>query len=243
MDSDGWPQTGRNKAVEALRKAFALHIAGDQHLGSFSKYGLDEWQDASYAFCVPAISNIWPRRWFPEHPGANRVKGAPRYTGDFLDGFGNNMTVLAVSNPVFTGKKPSNLYDRATGYGIIKFHKDSRNIEIHCWPRFEDPTQPDSKEYSGWPVTINQIDNYNRKAYGWLPQIQVSGLENPVIKLYNEKTKELIYAVRIKGNRFDPRVFEAGTYKLVVGDESNFKTFTGITPAKEKGKKILTVQF
>lgn len=243
MDSDGWPQTGRNKAVRELRKAFALHIAGDQHLGSFTKYGIEEWKDASYAFCVPAISNVWPRRWFPEKPGANHIEGTPGYTGDFLDGFGNKMTVLAVSNPVFTGKKPSNLYDRATGYGIIRFHKDSRDIEIHCWPRFEDPTLAGSKEYPGWPVTINQMDNYNRKAFGWLPEIQVNGLENPVIKLYNENTGELVYAVRIKGNNFDPRVFKAGTYKLVIGDEQNFKTFTGLTPSGKKAGKILAVRF
>ena len=48
FDSDGWPQTGRRKAVEAIRKAFAMHIAGDQHLGSTTQYGVDAWRDASY---------------------------------------------------------------------------------------------------------------------------------------------------------------------------------------------------
>jgi len=243
MDSDGWPQTGRNKAVKALRKAFALHIAGDQHLGSFTQYGVNDWQDASYAFCVPAISNIWPRRWFPKQPGENRKEGSFRYTGDFLDGFGNKMTVLAVSNPVFTGKKPSNLYDRATGYGIIKFHKDSRNIEVHCWPRFEDPTSPKAKEYPGWPFTINQMDNYNREAFGWLPEIKVTGMKDPVIKLYYEKTNELIYAVRMRGNSFNPRIFKPGIYKLVIGDEGNFNIYTGLEPIKKEGSKILSVQF
>ena len=32
LDSNGWPQTGRNKALRAIRKAGAVHIGGDQHL-------------------------------------------------------------------------------------------------------------------------------------------------------------------------------------------------------------------
>ena len=57
LDSDGWPQTGRNKAVDALRKGFTFHLAGDQHLGSFVHHGIDEWNDAIYSFCVPSIAN------------------------------------------------------------------------------------------------------------------------------------------------------------------------------------------
>ena len=31
-DANGWPQTPRNDALREIRKAFAVHIAGDQHL-------------------------------------------------------------------------------------------------------------------------------------------------------------------------------------------------------------------
>ncbi len=41
MDSNAWPQTGRNKAVRALRRGFAYHLAGDQHLSFFVHYGAD----------------------------------------------------------------------------------------------------------------------------------------------------------------------------------------------------------
>ncbi|MGY8720267.1 MAG: hypothetical protein ACKVI3_21090, partial [Verrucomicrobiia bacterium] len=34
MDSNGWPQAGRNRALGSLRKAFAFHLAGDQHLAT-----------------------------------------------------------------------------------------------------------------------------------------------------------------------------------------------------------------
>jgi hypothetical protein len=68
-------------------------------LGSLIQYGVNEWNDAAYAFCVPAISNVWPRRWFPHYDGQNRQDDKPKYTGEYKDGFGNLITVHAVSNP------------------------------------------------------------------------------------------------------------------------------------------------
>ena len=218
MDSDGWPQTGRNNAIKVMRKGFALHIAGDQHLGSTIQYGVDQWHDGGFALCVPAISNIWPRRWFPAEPGKNRKSDAPKYTGDFLDGFGNKITVYAVSNPVFTGKKPSNLYDRATGYGIVRFNKDTRDITIECWPRFVDPSKPDAKQYNGWPVKINQLDNFGKEAVAYLPEIVVEGTTDPVIQVIDETNKEIVYTLRINGNRFRPKVFKKGKYTIKVSD-------------------------
>ena len=41
MDSNGWPKSGRDEAVKAMRKSFAVHIAGDQHLGSTIQYGVE----------------------------------------------------------------------------------------------------------------------------------------------------------------------------------------------------------
>ncbi|MCK5701507.1 MAG: alkaline phosphatase D family protein, partial [Cyclobacteriaceae bacterium] len=171
MDSNGWPHTARNTAVDLLRKCFAFHLAGDQHLGTTIHYGIDDWKDGGVAVCVPSISNYYPRRWFPNIEGENRPEGAPKYAGDFIDGFNNYLTVYAVSNPVFTGKKPSKLYDRSAGYGIVKFNKTSRDIAIELWPRDGDPTDPNSKPYEDWPVKINQLDNYGRQAYGYLPKI------------------------------------------------------------------------
>jgi alkaline phosphatase D len=153
-DSDGWPQTARLRALRLMQKAKALHIAGDQHLGSTIQYGLDGFRDGPYAICVPSVSNFWPRRWFPAEPGQNRAPGAPRYTGDYLDGFGNKITVLAVANPHLTGIPPEDINDRAPGYGIITFDRASRKITLANWPRWVDPSQPDAKPYPGWPVTV-----------------------------------------------------------------------------------------
>jgi hypothetical protein len=155
-DSNGWPQTPRLAALRLMRKAGAIHIAGDQHLGSTIQYGIDTFRDGPFALCVPSVANYWPRRWFPEEDGANRAPGAPRNTGNYLDGFGNKITVLAVSNPHTLGIEPADINDRAPGYGIVTFDRIEHTITMANWPRWVDPSAPGAKPYPGWPITIRQ---------------------------------------------------------------------------------------
>jgi len=231
-DSNGWPQSGRNRALREMRRGYAFHIAGDQHLGSTVQYGIDDFHDAGFAVCVPAVANVWPRRWFPHIPGQNQNPGEPRYTGDYLDGFGNRMTVHAVSNPVISGHEPAALHDRATGYGIVTFDRNDRTIDIACWPRYSDPTDPSTGgTYPGWPITINQADNYGRKAVAFLPTLEVKGMRDPVVQIVDESNGEIVYTLRIKGTRFRPKVFNEGTYTIHIGE-----------PGTSKMKKIENVQ-
>jgi alkaline phosphatase D len=218
MDSDGWPPSGRNAALREIRKAFALHICGDQHLPSTIQYGVEAFGDSGYAVCVPAISNLWPRRWFPQKPGARLKPGAPRYTGDYKDAFGNRMSVAAVADPLVTGRQPALLYDRATGYAIVRFDKKSRDISIECWSRYADPNSLDGKPYPGWPVIISQFDNYGRAAKAYLPTLKFKGMADPVVQVIDEKNGEIVYTVRAKGDSFRPKVFAAGAYMIKVGE-------------------------
>ncbi|MEC3907167.1 alkaline phosphatase D family protein [Tamlana sp. 2201CG12-4] len=221
MDSNGWPQAGRNHAIKAIRKGFAFHLAGDQHLGSVIQYGVDEFGDAGYAFCVPSISNFWPRRWYPFEGGANRKENTPKYTGDFKDGFGNKITVEAISNPLFTNKKPSKLYDRAAGYGIVRFNKNSRDITLECWPRGAEPQNGDTKQYKGWPVTINQLDNFGTNFKWSLPKIEVTGITKPVIQIVEEENNDILYTIRSLDTSFIPKVPVKGNYTVKVIDSHN----------------------
>ncbi len=245
-DSNGWPQTGRNKALDRMRRGFAFHISGDQHLGSTIQYGIDDWHDAGFAICVPSVANVWPRRWFPSQPGGNREPGSPKYTGDFRDGFGNKMTVYAVSNPHAVGIEPTWINHRAPGYGIVRFNRITRKISIANWPRWVDPSQPGAKPYPGWPLTVDQTDNYNRKPAAWLPSIQVSGMENPaVVQVIDESNREIIYTLRIKGTTFRPAVFKDGLYTLKVGEPGTerLKIFEHLQSAPENIKKTVDVRF
>jgi hypothetical protein len=242
-DSGAWPQSGRNRALRVMRKAFAPHVAGDQHLGSTIQYGIDDFNDGPFAVAVPAVANLWPRRWFPPEPGANREPGAPPYTGEYLDGFGNRMTVHAVANPVKSGVEPSALYDRTPGYGILRFDKLTREITIEAWPRWVDPSRPDAEQFADWPVTFNQLDNYGGEV-GYLPTLEISGLEDPVVQLVDEDSGEVIYTLRIAGTRCRPKLFDAaGSYTVIVSepDAGLSQTLTGLRLAADASETIEVV--
>jgi alkaline phosphatase D len=242
MDNNGWPQAGRDIALVKIRKCFAFHIAGDQHLASFIQYGITRHGDAGHAFAGPALNNLWPRRWWPpvSNPEKHEYKN-PAYTGNFEDGFGNKMTVKAVANPHQMGIEPALLHNRATGYGIVTFNKKERTIRTECWPRYEDPAKNPEGQYPGWPITIEQEDNYGRKAVAWLPEVKVTGIKNPVVKIINEATKELVYAIRLKRNKFTPKVFEKGRYTIIVSEPDKGIEYqrNGIKAASKSRKTLL----
>ena len=134
------------------------------------------------------------------------------------------MTVHAVSNPVISGHEPAGLHDRSTGYGIAKFNSNHSNITIECWPRYSDPTDPKTGgQYPGWPITIEQLDNYGRKAAAYLPTIKVNGMTDPVVQVIDKENGEIIYTLRIKGDTYRPKVFKAGTYIVKVGEPDTAK--------------------
>lgn len=242
MDSNGWPQSGRNRALRAMRKGFAVHLAGDQHLASTIQYGVDEWGDGPFALCVPSVANFWPRRWYPPGPDTNRPPGAPAYTGDFLDGFGNRMTVQAVSNPARWGREPGILHNRAPGYGIARFNRWTREVSLEAWPRWADPVAGDSA-YPGWPVRFSQEEGYGREPWGYLPTLEAVGMEDPVVQVVSETGGEILYTLRVRGKRFTPRVFEPGSYTLRIGEPgtSRWRVLLGQTAAPDSARFLEVV--
>ena len=235
LDSNGWPQTGRNKAIAALRKAYAFHFAGDQHLATVFHHGIDEWRDSIYSFCVPSIANLYLRWWKPLEPGKNRKPGQDPILGDHVDGFDNKLTAIAVANPT-PEKGGDRLSTRAAGFGVVRIDKKTRDVTFICWPRNVDVSDKDAKPYPGWPFTFNQIDNYGRKAVAHLPTLEVSKPDQ-VVQVVEEKSGEVVYTLRIKGKTFHPKVFAKGAYTVKVGEGSNLKTFKGVKSGS-KGKKI-----
>lgn len=231
MDSNGWPQTGRNRALRAMRKGFAVHIAGDQHLGSTVQYGVEQWNDAAFALCVPSIANFWPRRWYPPERGANSEPGTPRYAGDYVDGFGNRITVFAVSNPTRTDRVPSRLHERAPGYGIARFERATRRVTFEAWPRWANPSAGD-EPYDGWPVSFEQLDNDGRTPIGYLPTLVVSGMADPVVQAVREDRNEIVYTLRIRGDRYTPPVFTDGAYTIRIGEPGTdrWRVVAGLMP-------------
>ena len=150
LDSNGWPQTGRNDALRLIRAANAVHIAGDQHLATLIQHGIDEYRDGPWAFVVPAIVNtIYSRWWWPEDGvagGARDPKSLLPWTGDYLDGLANKVTMHAYANP--------ETESHGAGYGLVRFDKQNNAVTFECWPRHVDVSKGDAKQFVGWPRTI-----------------------------------------------------------------------------------------
>jgi len=222
-DSGGWPQTPRNRAISLLRKGRAFHLAGDQHLSSCIRYGVDQFRDGGVAFAGPAVANTWPRRWFPSQPGTGEKINSLRGTGDYLDGFGNKMTVLAVGNPYRTGLQPSRLLDRGPGWGIVRIDNDSRQVTFESWPRWSRPGADDASQYPGWPITVSQHSLDGRKPHAHLAPVQeLDGMT--VVSVTREGDGETdegesLYGYRLKdGEVWKPPVFRPGKYHVILGN-------------------------
>ncbi|GIW78561.1 MAG: hypothetical protein KatS3mg105_0368 [Gemmatales bacterium] len=247
LDSNGWPQTGRNKALHEMRRGFAFHLAGDQHLASIVHHGIDTWRDAGFSFCVPSIAAGYPRSWHPEREGKtgkNRQPDAPPYTGDFLDGLGNHITVYAVGNPEKMQRSDplGRAHDKASGFGVVRLNKKTRKITMECWRLLVDVSKPrPGDQFPGWPMTIDMLDNYGRKAAAYLPTVEVQGMQDPVVQIIDEADGDIVYTLRIKGNSFRPKVFKKdGTFTIKVGDPDvdKWKILKQIKPAAEKTLKV-----
>jgi hypothetical protein len=156
--------------LELIKKANAVHIAGDQHIATLIQHGIKEYRDGPWAFVVPAIVNTYYGRWWwpaDEMPGANADPKSPLpWTGDYKDGFDNRITVHAYANPhpsrarIHFGSRdviPSlgPMDGWADGWGIVRFKKSTQEVTFECWPRFADVTRQGAKQFPGWPKTVS----------------------------------------------------------------------------------------
>ena len=168
LDSGAWPQTPRDRAVELLSKAKALHICGDQHLASAVQYGTDQQRDAGWAFCTPAIAVGYQRWWRPDEMGmehANRPEQGLPNTGEYTDGMGNAVYVYAVANPGKNFREGGgNRYDFAhrknSGLGLVTIDTDAKTYQLEAFRFLCDATDGNkSNQFPGWPLTIKQSEN------------------------------------------------------------------------------------
>lgn len=165
FDSNGWPATARNRAVEAIQDSMALHICGDTHLASVSQYGLNKARDSNWAFCSPAIAVGWQRWWKPDSVGLsyqNRPTHGLNNTGEYLDSFGNKNYVYAIGNPILS--RATNRYveahEKASGFGFITFDTQAKTYTLDAYKFLVDVTDSNpNNQYTGWPITIHQKEN------------------------------------------------------------------------------------
>ena len=241
LDANGWPQSGRNRAWEAIRKAHAIMIHGDQHLATLVHHGVDDWNDSGWSFAAPGIANGYKRLWDPLESGKNRQPGFPEYTGEFLDGFKNKVTVWAANNRLDTYdpsyELPSDsmverLRGTGSGYGIVRFNKKRLETIVENWaPEADWSPNRNRGQSHGWPVTIPVEKQYGRQAAGHLPGISIPGSSKDVVaaQVFNQSTGEIEYTRPVKGG---------DKAKLKVFDKSASYTVTLIDSNGEELKKL-----
>ena len=216
LDCNGWPQTPRNRALEEIRRAWAVHLCGDQHLAVVTKQGITDHGDGPYSFTSPALVNTTYGRWWhplDEKPGPNPVPGSPLpWTGDFKDGLGNKLSMMAYANPPDIKDERQ----RADGYGIARFDKKTHQITFECWPRF---SEAEKSQFPGWPITVAMGDNDGRKVHAELPEVKLDGVTKPVVQVIAESTGEILYTVRSQTESFKPRVYAPGKYTVKAGKD------------------------
>ena len=212
LDCNGWPQTPRNDALRIIRRARAAHLCGDQHIAVTVKHGIDAHGDGPYGFTSPALVNtVYGRWWHPkdERAGSHPVSGSPLpWTGDYTDGLGNRITMLAYANPVDLKDERT----RADGHGLVRFDTSTRRITFECWPRFST-----GEQFPGWPIAVRSDDNDGRPPVAWLPELVFEGRARPVVQVTSDADGEVLYCVRVPAGRFQPPVYSTGRFTVRVG--------------------------
>ena len=151
-DSNGSPRAARRRALQLVRSARALLLAGDQHLGSVVRHGINTFGDGPVQFTVPPAGTSYTR-WF--QPGSlPNSEGMPN-TGDYVDVFGNKMHVRAVANPSVSWNALNaaggtrDVGDEAIkrdGFGVVRVRPALQSFEIDCYPA------NGGAQYPGWPI-------------------------------------------------------------------------------------------
>jgi len=249
LDSNGWPQSGRNRALKILRSARSVHIAGDQHLATLIQHGITQHGDAVYSFAGPSVANAYARAFYPANKG-NYYKSAPPkpkdYLGERLDGFKNKVTFLAVANPDTTANSPYKTKDHARrdqqvpGYGIIDFDTKAHTITFDCKPRSaEVASRLKGGSYPGWPLTIKASQNDGRKPTGELARVTVKGDQLPVVRVYNSEGN-LEWAQRMDAMKFTVPAYAKGAHRIEIGsgeEDDEWKEIENLTP-QAQGKEL-----
>jgi hypothetical protein len=139
-------------------------VHGDLHLSNLLQHGIDEFRDGPWSYTSTASAAVSRRVWNPDTMGMNRHPDDPWYTGDFFDGLGNRMTIVAIANPGSGFEKNYREDDgsvldhyklRGSGFGIIRFNKAKQEVIFESWPLYRESVPLEKREqHPGWPHTI-----------------------------------------------------------------------------------------
>lgn len=87
-------------------------------------------------------------------------------------------------------------------------------------------------------------DNDGRVPVAWLPELVFEGTTDPVVQVIEEQSREVLYTLRVPGDRFRPPVFGMGTYTVKIGrDQPDGPTFSGVVAQSTKSTRVQVIRF
>jgi len=108
LDSNGWPQSARTRALRSIERAGAVMVQGDVHLATLHRHILPGSGAGPWAMSLPGLHPPSRRSW-------------ERELGESRDNFGNRFALRVVSNGV-------------DGYGLLRFRPRRGEVVFECWP-------------------------------------------------------------------------------------------------------------
>lgn len=141
MDANGWPQSARNRALQAIAPAHAVIVSGDIHFGTLHQHGIETWGDGPWGYSLPAFASNQNRSWRPSVSAQGGEVAGVEGSGNHHDRFGNKLTVAGTAHGY-------------NGYGMVLFDKEKRRITLELHTMNQD-RQPSNESVPGWPLTID----------------------------------------------------------------------------------------
>jgi hypothetical protein len=97
--------------------------------------------------------------------------------------------------------------------------------------------EPDD-QFPGWPVTVNQLDNYSTKDIYYLKEIEIENIEKLVLEVIDQVSGETIYMLRLRSSSFRPFVFSKSKFKVRIGspEEDKWQILENLEVVDDKTK-------
>jgi len=192
-----------NPLIKLAQQNMASLISPSNNQSNLIKHGIKSFGDASYNYFVPSLTSN----------GYMNNQNA-----DFYNTQNIKLKFLAI--PEATIKNQNKRY---LAYGIVKFNKfqsttdfENRTLEIDLENNVE--------KFTSWNKTISINNNYVENSAVYLPTIKVKGTTTPpTYYIYDNKTREFIYALKAKDIKFKPKVFYWGTFDVEIYDHVSGK--------------------
>lgn len=163
------------------------------------------------------------------------------------------VTLRFIAEPSGTGSYDIKLTAMETGSGKILKETDAKvsatdmtgNIALQS--HFNNGQEALKDKPGFWEASGARLVYHPERCFGpWLPTLEITGTAlPPVVKITYEGTGELVYAIRIRGNSFRPKVFAKGVYKIEAGEPGTdkWKILENVSSVIENNTEKIKIEF